>query len=346
MKKIVWATGLFAAIVATGAFCNSESDPSDNQGYRGSSLTSILMQAHEGYQLQQEGLVDKPEELDVNESLRSRYIFECIYHNRAVADGGITTRKVMVVGSEGCGFSDLTSETVPEKISRIKGYVTSQQSALAYYLGLSGLELFGESDGQKAVPDLEDPEQVLCYHLYSDGESRQRPVSDYVKVVDEIYGGGKVVPLTEGQKADARQTLYKKLQSTATFTSRKYNGQRCNLALISENEYGQHSAGRSFKSLVLLLGKPVADLAWRGVGWGLHLVKGSVKGFFYIAIPVSFSGVITTSIPFRATVSWAYDKAYNTLTYPLLSFRETYYTPLDIGVCSLIIYIAGRYIFR
>ena len=333
MKKTVWATGLLVAIVATETFCNSESDVSDDQGYRNSSLTSMLMKAHNGYQLQQKDLVNNPAKLDIKENLQSRFIFECIYHDRAEADGGVTTRKVMVIGSDSCGFSDTVSENVNEKMNRIKGYVTSHQNTLVYYLNQFGLEIFGKSDGEKAVPDLYDPEQVICYQLYSDGEDRQRPVSDYISVVDEIYGkGGKVLPLSDDQETSARNTLYKELSSTATFTEQEYNGQTCHLALISENEYGQHSAGRSCKQNMLLLVKPVVNLA--ELGWGL--AKGSLQNGVVYAFSLPFLGLATTSVPVRSIAGWAWDAA----TYPVIKYRGVNYTPLDFAVGLLLTKLA------
>ena len=328
MKKTVWATGLFAAIVAAGAFCDAGDGASENEIYANSSFSAVLEKAHDGYLLQQNDLVDKPLELEINDNLQKRYIYECIYHNRAVAERGITTRKLMVVGSDSCGFSD-TREGPLEKVARIKEYVTTPQTSdiLHYYLTQMG------SSNPKNVPDLEDSEQTLCYQLLSDGEQRRRKVSDYVAVVDKIYEdtGGEVAPLSNDAQYYARKMLADQLNSTATFIERDYKGDTCHLALIAEDEYGLHSGGSRAKNTMLLFAKPVADGIGVLLGGGGYLVKSG--GRYFLGFVVSTGVLALEKSPLiRAPAGWAYDFA----TLPLTKWRGVDIRIMDIGGAALV----------
>ena len=334
MKKTVWATGLFAAFVATGALCNADDGLSDNHVYANSTMTAVVEKAQNGYLLDQKDLVDQPLELKVNEDLQSRYIYECIYHNRALKDNGETTRKVMVVGSESCGFSD-TAENPVEKVSRIKEYVTTPQTSsdLHYYLTQMGV-----TGGNKAVPDLEDPEFTVCYQLYSDGEERRRKVSDYVAVVDDIYGDQGVVPLSADAQYNARKLLSEKLASTATFVEQDYKGKTCNLAVIAEDEYGAHSG--ACRRCTMMLVQPIMSVVGVTLRAGWTVIGSGGRSFLGFAVPAATTLAVETMTPVRAVAGKVYDVA----TYPLTQWRSVEIRVMDISLAILSgVFVFNRY---
>lgn len=217
MKRTVWATGLFAAMVATGVW----SLPIEKNGKSdAATFADVISEGAEAMQSRAGAISTSVPTLEPDMDLVSRGIFECEYHDNPTS----STQKVLVRGSGSCGFLD-GSEGVDEKAARIAHYVYSY------------------------VPGVFQPEKTICRQVLTnvEDEHRKHPMSGYIVQMNKLPSSsieryelqGKA--LLRADKAD--KVIRKDLQGDVLYALTEHNQQSCNLLLVVEDAPGQSNSG-------------------------------------------------------------------------------------------------------
>ena len=244
MKKTVWATGLFAALVATGAWSLPLDQPLGQPNattFRDVAMNSFYSTATTETNLRLSGLPDM--------ELVERGIFECIYHSNEMT----SLNKVLIRGTDSCGFLD-DSEIPEEKRQRIAGYVN------AY------------------LPGVFQPEKTSCFAIQSrvEDEFRKTPLSKYIEQMDQL-------PLSQDERGqlqgkhlenaiEAENTIKTELQGETHYGKTRYSEQTCEMLLVAENESAQAGAGfrscaRSCMNGVGMLVTKLGSAGLSALGW-------------------------------------------------------------------------------
>ena len=217
MKKTVWATGLFAALVATGAW----SLPIEKIG-KSDAVTfyDVINEGAEAVQSRAGVAPASVPTLEPNMDLVSRGIFECEYHDNPTT----STQKVLVRGSASCGFLD-GSEDADEKQARLAGYIYSY------------------------VPGVFQPEKTVCRQVLTnvEDEHRKYPMSGYIVQMDKLPSCSIERNELQGkalmQANEADKVIREDLKGRVHYALTEHNQQSCDLLLVVEDASGQSNAG-------------------------------------------------------------------------------------------------------
>ncbi|MET4696025.1 hypothetical protein [Endozoicomonas lisbonensis] len=222
MKKTVWATGLFAALITTGAW----SLPLEQKRVRpdvdsyiedADSFGDIVMEAAENIQATEasQGLAGLKPDMELVE----RGIFECTYHDNETT----STNKVLIRGTDSCGFLDANEDYEPKR-KRVASYVNSH------------LEVF-------------QPEKTSCFAVQSRAEDkgRKNKLSEYIEQMDQLpLSQEEIFQLQDEylQSAiNAEKFIKTELHGEIHYQKTLHNEQLCNMLLVTEDEAGQSNVG-------------------------------------------------------------------------------------------------------
>ena len=206
MKKTVWATGLFAALVATSSWSLS---PEQHR---------VRTEAAEN--IQTTGPSQRLAGLKPDRGLVERGIFECTYHD----NDSTSTNKVLVRGTDSCGFLDASEDYEPKR-KRVADYVNSH------------------------LPGVFQPEKTSCLAVQSreEDKGRNRKISEYIEQMDQLPFSQDERFQLQGERLQSvikvEEFIQKELLGNTHYRKALHNEQPCDMLLVTEYEAGQSNAG-------------------------------------------------------------------------------------------------------
>lgn len=263
MKKTVWATGLFAALVAISAW----SLPPGQHRVRpdADSFRGIVSEAAENIQATgaSQGLAGLKPDMELVE----RGIFECTYHDNETT----STNKVLIRGTDSCGFLDASEDYGPKR-KRVASYVNSH------------------------LPGVFQPEKTNCFAVQSrvEDKGRNKKISEYIEQMDQLPLSQDERFQFQGERLQSaikvEKFIQQELHGDTHYRKALHNEQPCDMLLVTENEAGQSNAGvRSCAKSCLnglgMLARWAGGRLKEGVGWtwtGMNKIGVPVAGAYAV----------------------------------------------------------------
>ena len=233
MKKTVWATGLFAALVATSAW----SLPLEEHRVRPEAAENI----------QTTGASQRLAGLKPDRGLVERGIFECIYHDNE----STSTNKVLVRGTGSCGFLDASEDYEPKR-KRVASYVNSHLPGVFQPENTNCFAVQSREEDKGRNNNISEYIEQMDQLPFSQDERFQLQGERLQSVIN------------------VEEFIQKELLGNTHYRKTLHNEQPCDMLLVTENEAGQSNAGiRSCAKSCLnglgMFAKWAGGWAWTGM---------------------------------------------------------------------------------
>ncbi|AMO58167.1 hypothetical protein GZ77_20760 [Endozoicomonas montiporae] len=245
MKKTVWATGLFAALVATVAW----GMPLDTERQTtAATFQDLVMQTSKTVEESESSTLT----VNPDKELVEKRIFECVY-----ADNDTTSRnRVLIRGSQSCGILE-----APQELE-------------AGTQGSQVLEAVGQrvADYVNAyLPGVHQPEKTTCFPIQSK-EGDYTRLSKYIEAMTRI-APNKAIRAEQPEVVSKAEDDIKKLFGETRYAVTVHNNQLCELVLVKENAPLQSNAGRSIRGCMQSCMHGLGMFLSTGAGWTWFGIK-------------------------------------------------------------------------